>query len=109
MTKQIHKFIEDFSNISGKEPYLCGLCYWFAFILKNNYGGRIVYLPVEGHFVLSKYNKFILQQELWDITGNVTGKYINSTQVDWETYSTYDYEHARRIERDCVELGGYLI
>ena len=53
-------------------------------------------LPVEGHFVTRIGGK------LYDIEGNVTKKYKDSPQENWEEYRLVEPGHAGRIERDCI-------
>lgn len=65
--------LEETNN--SREFYLTGGCYKFASILKSIVGGEIRWLNQEQHAILSLNNK------LYDVTGNVTSKYINSESI----------------------------
>lgn len=50
MDKQtILRFIEQFKD--GTEMFTCGLCYWFAFILQERFGGNMVALLIRWHMI----------------------------------------------------------
>lgn len=55
------KFIEGMRN----EGFTGAYSYWLAVILKERFGGEIMYHPVRGHFCCR------VDGTLWDITGRV--------------------------------------
>lgn len=75
------------------EVFTCGCCYWFAFILCRRFEGksRLMYDQIENHFMAE------IDGRLYDITGDVTGKY------DAEPWNELEDELLRqRIEKDCI-------
>jgi hypothetical protein len=97
MEREVLNFITKFKNIHPKaleDAFLYGNCYWFAHILNTRFGGRIVYLPVDNHFILQYHNKF------YDITGEVE---VNQVWYYWDDYRQIEPTHSKRIIRDCIE------
>lgn len=78
----IAKFKQSNRNKVMEDTFLHGFCYYFAVILKNRFPtGTILYDKEAAHFVFSYENK------LYDITGNVTNQYHN-TSPTWNATIT---------------------
>lgn len=75
----ITKFISDFNSTEDK--FQNGYCFYFALMLKFRFGGRILYEPIFGHFVLE------LENRLYDSTGDVTDKYDVGIMYDESVWS----------------------
>ena len=79
-----------------------GCCYWFAFILKERFQGKIVYDPVIGHFACQ------IGSSVYDIKGNIDKQYgpgfFNWYEWDtWELYANGEPSGARtRVIKDCI-------
>lgn len=84
---EVEKFISSFHGDS-KEVFTRGKCYWFAFILCNEFQGKLYYSEKENHFVAMIGDKF------YDITGDVTNKYNDLILFE-------NYLEKERIQRDC--------
>ena len=72
--KKIAAFIENFKRFEQNnvllDTFLNEYCYWFAVVLVERFsGGRIVYEPVEGHFIAQVASRY------YDIRGDVTELY----------------------------------
>ena len=85
---EIESFIKQFKEYDQadvlRDTFRRGQCYWFAYILKGRFpAGRILYEPVEGHFV------FRLDGRTYDITGDITGDYAVG-QCFWSEYAALD-------------------
>lgn len=92
------EFIRHFHNISSNqhidEVFTCGCCYWFAFILCGRFPEAVMmYDPVINHFVVQYENK------LYDITGDVTGKY---NVIPWDDFD--DELEKQRIIEYCIDF-----
>ena len=119
----IEDFIYTFSGVgayhepSGKKPdgttsytlngpvidcFTQGCCYWFAFILKERFQGKIVYDPVIGHFAC------MIGDTAYDIRGNIDKTYgpgfFNWYEWDtWELYANGEPSGARQqVIKDCI-------
>ena len=88
-------FISNFRDT--QETFLNGCCFWFAFILQERFGGTMMYLPVENHFVQA------IGKRLYDVSGDVTPKYLCSQIIPWETIEQYDSSLYRKLVRDCIK------
>lgn len=64
------------------ECFTQGCCYWFAFILKERFSGKIVFDPIVHHFACS------IDDVVYDITGECNSTYGPDLMhwVDWDTY-----------------------
>lgn len=69
----IIRFINDFTSYESNSvlynTFMNGYCYYFAVILKERFGGIILYDPIDGHFVTK------IDGSIYDITGDVTAKH----------------------------------
>ena len=76
----IEEIIRNIKKQTGKSQYyyLNGGCYKFAKMLQDSIGGEIIYLVNEAHCVLK------LNGKLYDVTGNVTVKYVGSRSISEE-------------------------
>ena len=74
-----------------------GCCYWFAFLLKERYGGKIWYDQVVGHFVCQIDGVF------YDVTGIYTPENM-SWMSEWEDLQKKEPGYAARIKRDCIDF-----
>lgn len=91
--RDIEEFIKLFAGTEA--IFTNGLCYWFAHILTNKFGGEIVYDAIEGHF-LSR-----ILDRIWDVTGDVTDNYWTSPLVAWKTIQEHDSKWAKRLKEGC--------
>ena len=57
----------------------------------------MMYLPVENHFVQA------IGKRLYDVSGDVTPKYLCSQIIPWETMEQYDSSLYRKLVRDCIK------
>lgn len=79
-----------------------GCCYWFAFILKERFQGKIVYDPVIGHFACQ------IGSSVYDIKGNIDKQYGPGffkwhDWDNWEIYADKQPSSARtRVIEDCI-------
>ena len=77
--------------------WLSGNCYFFALILRSVFSGRIVYDPIDGHFLCYTDGGY------YDWTGRRTySEEYSSKFIDWEIYHRQDPAHWGRIVRDCI-------
>lgn len=78
------------------DTFSCGCCYWFAHILHDRFGDQsyIVYDEIENHFAT------YIDGRIYDITGDVTGKY---KMLSWVAYG-FDESLRKRIVRDCINF-----
>lgn len=87
MNKTVDEFIRKFKSYNKENvlesTFLNGYCYQFAIILKDRFDGVILYEPIEGHFIIK------IDNELYDIRGNVTSMYQNKTLYDKEQWITH--------------------
>lgn len=76
----IQEYIEDFRSTHDNAvyEYTHGKCMTFALLLENKFGGELIYLPLQAHFVL------YLNGKMWDITGNVSKVYAKEKRVKLE-------------------------
>ena len=65
----INGFYEHDRGCVIHDTFTNGYCYYFAIILRERFGGRILYAPIPGHFVTE------INQMAFDVTGEVTGQY----------------------------------
>ena len=84
---EVEKFISTFRG-DVVETFTKGRCYWFAFILCNEFNGELFYSEKENHFVAKIDNRF------YDITGDITNKYTDLIKFE-------NYLEKERILRDC--------
>lgn len=89
-------FINAFSG--ARATFLHGCCYWFGRILQERFGGRLLYCPVEGHFVTE------IGSRLYDVTGDVTAAYADAVRLDWVEMASQEPLQYARIVRDCVDI-----
>ena len=80
-----------------EELFLNGNCYWFARILCERFPYlKIMYLPVEGHFVA--------YDEAEDIKYDVTGeKVYNGPQILFSDILEMDPTWYQRLLKDCKD------
>ena len=94
------EFIRHFKG--AEETFLCGCCYWFAFILQERFGGTMMYEPVKNHFVQEIGGRF------YDASGDVTDTYKNSEYLMfWSDMEQYDPLLYQRLVRDCIRKEPY--
>lgn len=97
MHEEILGFIDRFTKVTGADMWLNGLCYHFAKLLQNRYGGELYYHHTN-HFML------YYDDVLYDASGDVTVKYSDDMLCTWMTVLEEDWLLASRIIRDCVDL-----
>ena len=91
-------FINRFTGGGGRgeviETFSRGCCYWFAHILHSRFPrSEIRYDPAWNHFTC------FINGRLYDITGEVTGKY---DAVSFDAYP--DPYEKQRIIAQCIEF-----
>lgn len=98
MQAQINAFLKRFHPADDRVDtvFTNGCCYWFAEILHQRFpSSRICYNTDYGHFVTE------IDGRLYDITGDVTEKYLPKLQA-WDSFR--DELVKSRIIRDCVNF-----
>lgn len=84
MKDKVLKYIKNFKCYDKNDvlvnTFSKGYCYQFAVILKERFDGVILYDPIEGHFIT------LINDRLFDITGDVTDKYNINALYTKETY-----------------------
>lgn len=95
MQEEVLEFI-DFRWKDSNAHWLDGNCYWFAHILCTRFPYlKIIYLPVQGHFVAGDIEKNIF----FDWTGKVHVQEV-PMYLDWiKEHDELWYDH---IKRDCI-------
>lgn len=88
----VNQFISYFNE--SRNLFLNGMCYYFALILKERFGGEICYSPVDNHFFSRIGNR------LYDASGDVTDIY--TVFIPWDEYINIDPIHADRIIKSCI-------
>lgn len=98
--EKILKFISRFHG--SEHVFLTGCCYWFAWMLDYRfyleYETRIMYEPVEGHFITKIGNRF------YDVRGDVTELYRGKPMYDMDELQKADSKHYSRLMRDCRDF-----
>lgn len=97
METLIDKFIKRFRsrNTELVTIFTEGYCYQFACILKNIFGGTILYNDIDNHFVC------LYNGKLYDITGEIV--YPNNTgYIDWEEYQKIEPLNSNRVIDQCI-------
>jgi hypothetical protein len=90
--REVLEFIKQFSPAKGL--FLNGMCYWFAFILRNRFpDSEIWYEPIMNHFVCRIGGVF------YDAAGGVAGENFQK----WDDFKEADALHAERIIRYCID------
>ena len=88
--EKVLKFISGFKSV--KDFFLFGYCYWFAYILAEQFGGEIYYIPIQNHFVTCIKGRF------YDAGGIVI---VRADEiVKWSDFT--DLSERKRIIRDCI-------
>lgn len=87
----IENFIIQFSEAANLFQY--GMCYWFAFILKERYGGEIYYHPIHNHFATR------IGGVLYDSLGELRSDGFEP----WEEYKKQDELETARIVKNCIK------
>lgn len=78
----IRRFCRYEENRVLEQTFTEGMCYYFAIILQERFGGEILYDKVENHFVT------LIKGKLYDITGNVTNMYVVNGNLDLDMLLT---------------------
>ena len=100
--KQVTDFISHFS--AGRTLFLNGACLWFCYILisrfTEDYHFRILYDPIQGHFITHLYNA--QYSRYYDVRGDVTAIYRHFKLLqDLDVIRREDRAWYDRLERDC--------
>ena len=94
---KIFEFIERRFPPEKDCNWVTGNCYYFAVILREAFpGGRIVYEPIDGHFL------YEIDGCLYDWFGRHDYYLENRDFINWEEYHNVDPLHYERILRDCI-------
>lgn len=109
MTKHesVINFIDNFKKDSYEgaiDFYKNGYCFHFAIILQNTFGNYyaegfdpvIMYIPVYNHFAT------MIDDKLYDITGEITDPEMIKLAEPWSDYRTYDALESQRIIDGCI-------
>lgn len=96
--QDIEKFIDQFRAYEKEgvleDTFLCGQCYWFAFMLQGRFKELdIVYEPVECHFLAQGHGR------LYDIRGDVTELYMDEPH---EFYAEEVFLEIRSVVEGCI-------
>ncbi len=92
----VMKFIDKFKEYDRHgevtDTFTSGCCYWFAKILCDRFfDAKLMYDRIENHFCAK------IIDNLYDITGDVTGKY---DVIDWSQFD--DDLESDRIVKQCI-------
>ena len=71
-----------------------GNCYWLAFILKEQFGCKIYYLPISGHFIAKDED-----DNYYDQHGIVN---TDEEKILWDDLKVLDETWYNNIVRDCI-------
>lgn len=99
MKDKITAFINNFKSLHVREiedAFMCGNCYWFAHILTSRFGGNIMYMPVDNHFISKIDGRY------FDVRGDITRDVENAKMYFWNTYINEDASDYYHVMRDCV-------
>lgn len=93
--REVEYFVGEFW--AARDTFTSGCCYWFAWILCERFGGRVVLDVLDNHFVAELGDRY------YDVTGDVTER-IRAAEVvlSMDELESYDALWSRRIWRDCV-------
>ena len=89
---EIINFIKAFSDM--KEHFLYGKCYWFACILRERFGGRLYYNPVDNHWACC------IGIYLFDASGMIEAKGYEQ----WPGRFKEDPLHYGRLVKQCIKF-----
>jgi len=92
IVKEVEEFIERRFPIDCN--WLNGNCYYFAVILKERFpGGRIMYDPIDGHFL------YEIEDEFFDWNGLAID--VSERVFDFESMD--DEKYKNHLIRDCIK------
>ena len=91
-TDEIREFLEGMRNGGTIDTFTNGYCYWMAVILKERFGGEIMYDAVDNHFGT------MIAGKIWDITGEID----YGDWVEWWLFQMNEPKQAKRITIDCI-------
>lgn len=91
--KTISEFLEGMRNEGTVKVFAEGYCYWLAWILRERFGGELMYNPVLGHFCCR------VDGVMWDIGGEIEddGKW-----QEWWLYEMNEPLDAGRVRKACI-------
>lgn len=89
--KKVVNFIKRRFPIDSR--WTCGNCYFFALILKDAFGGTILYDEIKGHFVCE------INGTPYDYNGVYENK--DGFLIEWEELKKEDPLYSERLVRDC--------
>lgn len=89
----IERFIDGIKNKETVKVFLEEYCYWFAVILKERFGGEIMFSPEQNHFCCRVDGK------LWNISGQVED---NGNWQEWWLYQMNEPLDAERVRKICI-------
>ena len=102
MENTVLNFINRFKCLHQKqieESFLYGNCWYFSVILSSRFVSSVImYEPIENHFLI------LIDDNLYDIRGNVTELYNIDKLIVWNEYELIDKLHYDRIVRDCIQF-----
>ena len=90
MENNVLNFIK--TRFPNKDHWLDGNCYYFSVILKERFGGTILYDVIDGHFVT----------EIGGVKYDWSGIAKDGCFVEWDRFCDYDGAQMKRIIRDCI-------
>lgn len=85
----------------NEDRWLTGNCFYLSLILKYTFGGKIMYDPIEGHFIYAIID--VNPRMYFDWTGQ---RFYTEEQqsrfYDWDTLQIEDQSLKNRLIRDCI-------
>ena len=95
MRKDVLYFIKKFE--SAQQLFMEGRCYWFAFILKERFDGKMMYNQIMNHWAC------LIDNQLYDATGQIDseGFYV------WPDVVTNDDLLYNRLVAQCINYTDY--
>lgn len=91
--KTINEFLEGMRNEGTVKVFTGAYSYWLAVILKERFGGEIMYNPEQGRFCCR------VDGTLWDITGEAQD---DGNWQEWWLYQMNEPLDAERVRKACI-------
>lgn len=92
--EEILDFIDKFGD--SREAMKGEMCYWFARILAERFGGEVIYQSVDCHFCTLIENRF------YDASGNITKEINPNYAMPWKDYQRFEPAHSARVIREAI-------
>lgn len=95
MRKDVLYFIKKFE--SAQKLFMEGRCYWFAFILKERFDGKLMYHQIRNHWAC------LIDDTLYDVTGQIDSEGF----YPWPDVVTNDDLLYNRLIVQCINYTDY--